>query len=153
MLDDLRPPSPALVHAYDAHVLLEPEIVHGSSPLGTRIRVPIVGGSFAGPRLRGSIVPGGADWQLLRTDGWYVIEADYFMQTDDGVAIRVHNEGLWRDPDDEHPNGYALTSPVFEAPLGAYGWLNQRIFTCRIRVSTPDETPAVRLTIWELAMP
>ena len=147
-----HPPTPVLVHAYDAQVLLEPDVVHGATPLGTRIRVPIVGGTFEGPRLRGRIVPGGADWQLLRADGWYVIEADYFMETHDGVAIHVHNEGLWCDPGDEHPQGYALTSPVFEAPLGAYGWLNQRIFTCRIRVGAADEPPAVHLTIWELTM-
>ena len=78
---------PTLVHAYDAVVQIEPDIVHGDTPHGRRIRVPIVGGTFAGDRLRGTVVPGGADWQLLRADGSLVIEADYFMRTDDGVEV------------------------------------------------------------------
>jgi hypothetical protein len=142
-----------VTYAYDAQVLLEPDVVHGDTPLGTRIRVPIVGGTFDGPRLRGRILPGGADWQLLRSDGWYVIEADYFMETHDGVPIHVHNRGLWSDPTPDDPDGYALTSPVFEAPLGPYGWLNQRIFTCRIRLGAPDAPPSVHLSVYELTMP
>lgn len=142
-----------MTYAYDAQVLLEPDVVHGDTPLGTRIRVPIVGGTFDGPRLRRRILPGGADWQLLRSDRWYVIEADYFMETHDGVPIHVHNRGLWSDPTPDDPDGYALTSPVFEAPLGPYGWLNQRIFTCRIRLGAPDAPPSVHLSVYELTMP
>ena len=40
----------------------------GFGPLGERRRVDILGGTFEGPRMKGTAVPG-ADWQLLRQDG------------------------------------------------------------------------------------
>ncbi len=75
------------------------------------------------------------------------------METHDGVPIHVHNRGLWSDPTPDDPDGYALTSPVFEAPLGPYGWLNQRIFTCRIRLGAPAAPPSVHRSVYELTMP
>jgi hypothetical protein len=142
---------PALVHAYDAVVQIEPDIVHGDTPLGRRIRVPIVGGTFEGDRLRGTVVPGGADWQLLRADGSLVIEADYFMRTDDDVEVHVRNVGLWCDPGPDEPRGYSITTPVFEVPMGRYSWLNRRIFTCRLWLA-PDDPSTVRLAVYEVTM-
>ena len=47
----------------------------GAVPHGTRRTVPITGGDFEGPRLLGSVLPGGsADWLLVRADG--VLELD-----------------------------------------------------------------------------
>jgi hypothetical protein len=46
----------------------------GAVPYGVRSFVPIAGGDFEGPRLRGKILPGGGDWLLLRSDG--VLELD-----------------------------------------------------------------------------
>src|SRR6516164_841417 len=36
----------------------------GTVPHGVRIIVPVTGGDFDGPRLRGRILPGGGDWLL-----------------------------------------------------------------------------------------
>ena len=146
-----RPPSPTLVHAYDATVQIDPTIAHGHTPFGERFRVPITGGVFAGERLRGTVVPGGADWQLVRADGWMIIEADYFMRTDDGIDVHVRNVGLWGEPDADLPGGYSITTPIYEAPLGRYTWLNQRIFTCRLWQAQGDDT-TVHLAVYEIAM-
>lgn len=146
---DQRPKVPQPVFAYDALVLLEADISHGKSPYGERYRVPIIGGDFAGPGFKGRIVPGGVDWQLVRTDGFWVIDADYFMETDDKVQIHVHNKGLWYDKDGDGVDEYCVTTPVLEAPMGKYDWLNQHIFAGTIANGLPD-TPSVRLAIYKL---
>ena len=49
-------------------------------------------------RWRGTIVPGGADWQYVRADGVTVVEASYLLRTDDEVLIEVHNRGIRHGP-------------------------------------------------------
>ena len=43
------------------YVTLEPEYVVGEVPHGKRVVIPITGGIFEGPQLKGTIIPGGAD--------------------------------------------------------------------------------------------
>jgi hypothetical protein len=38
----------------------------GATPLGERLVVSVLGGSFEGPRLRGTVESGGSDWLLSR---------------------------------------------------------------------------------------
>ena len=135
------PPQPEFV--YSAIVTLQARVDHGPSPVGHRYRVPITGGTFEGPEIRGRVVPGGADWQLLRGDGVLTIEADYYIETDDGVQIHVRNCGLVR------AGVYAMTTPVFEAPDGRYAWLNQNVF-CGTLEPGEGPDPTVRLQIYRL---
>ena len=62
---------------------------------GQRWRViPIVGGTFEGPRFSGVILPGGADWQSVRvTDGVARLDARYTLRHDDGTLVTVLNRG------------------------------------------------------------
>jgi hypothetical protein len=54
----------------------------GLGPLGARRLVVLDDqATFSGPRLRGTLMPGGADWQLTRTDGVTEIAATYLLQT------------------------------------------------------------------------
>ena len=138
-------PVPKAVLVYEATALLEATIPHGATPYGERFRVPIIGGSFAGPDIRGRIVPGGADWQLKRADGYLELVADYFMETDDNVLIKVTNRGLVQTVG----GSYAMTTPRFEAPMGKYGWLNQFIFAGTV-AEGDGKTPSVRLAIFKL---
>jgi len=66
----------------------------GATPGGELRMVPIVSGSFAGEALRGTIVPGGADWQTVRADGALEIRARYLLQTDADELIEVQSDGL-----------------------------------------------------------
>jgi hypothetical protein len=111
----------------------------GQTPQGTRRVVPIVGGRFEGPRLRGTVVPGGADWQVMRGDGVSELEALYLLRTDDGVLIQVRNRGLRHGPEAVmqrlfageavDPSEYYFRAvPSFSAPAGAYEWLNRSLF-------------------------
>ena len=62
--------------------------------------MPITGGEFAGPQLRGKVLPGRADWQILRGDGVAELEARYTLRTDDGALIYVRNHALRHGPAD-----------------------------------------------------
>src|SRR4030095_7488885 len=71
----------------------------GAVPHGTRRTAPLGGGTFAGPRLRGTILPGGsADWQLLRSDCEAVMQLRLTLRTDDGAFISMRSFGLRHGP-------------------------------------------------------
>ncbi len=118
-------PTPGVEFAFEAIVELAPVQTPGATPYGGRSRVPITGGHFEGPRIKGKVLPGGADWQLRRNDGCMTLEADYMIQADDGTLIHVLNRGV---ASGEGPNSYLRTTPVFEAPIGPHDWLNKAVF-------------------------
>jgi len=101
--------------------------------------VPILSGTFEGPKIKGVILPGGIDWQLVRSDGITEIEAHYSLKTDDGVQIRVINKGFRHGPPEvmqrlvagdavDPAEYYFRAAPIFEAPSGRYDWLNRSLF-------------------------
>ena len=113
--------------------------VKGSSKDGVRDEVwPIVGGRFWGKGIRGVVMPGGADYPIVRPDGVVVIDALYRIKTDDGVSIVIHNKGLsYGIP----PGGkeYFRTRPEFFAPAGKYDWLNKSEFIATLIFPVPPE--------------
>jgi hypothetical protein len=92
---------------------------------------PIIGGRFEGPGIRGSVVPGGGDFPLVRPDGVTVIDALYRLKTDDGITILIHNRGLAYPAAPGRMETYRLV-PEFTAPVGKYDWLNRSIFLCTL---------------------
>ena len=54
----------------------------GRTPYGERRFVGISGGSVSGAKLNGRILPGGANWQIVRADGAADIQARYVIETD-----------------------------------------------------------------------
>ncbi|HEX7694087.1 MAG TPA: DUF3237 domain-containing protein [Sphingomonas sp.] len=110
--------TPKVEFAFSALVLLQPTSEVGATPYGFRRRIPIIGGTFSGPRIKGRIVPGGADWQLQRADDYTVIEADYMIEADDGTQIHVRNRGLTNTRVKGATARYLRTVPEFEAPIG-----------------------------------
>jgi hypothetical protein len=130
---------PELEFVCELTAALAQPIEVGATPSGLRRIVNIVEGSFEGPLLRGSILPGGADWQIIRTDGVAELQAHYVLKTDDGVLIQVRNRGLRHGPEEilrriaeggrvDPSEYYFRTTPVFEAPAGRYEWLNRSVF-------------------------
>ena len=110
----------------------------GDSPLGRRRIINITGGTFRGERLSGKVLPGGADWQVIRTDGVADLDARYTLQTSDGALIYVKNHGYRHGPpevlkklslgEDVDPSLYYMrTSPLFETGDARYAWLNRLI--------------------------
>jgi hypothetical protein len=132
---------PDLQLLFEARGILEPIIVVGPAPEGLKRVVPIAGGTFAGPKIRGTIVPGGADWQYVRADNVTVVEARYLLRTDDDVLIEVHNRGLRHGPEEtmrrlaagenvDPRDYYFRATPSLTAPTGKYDWLNRSLFLC-----------------------
>src|SRR5580693_7145586 len=104
----------------------------GAVPHGTRRTVPITGGEFEGPRLRGAVLPGGsADWLLLRADGVREMDLRVALRTDDGALISMKAFGLRHGPLDvmaaiargetvDPATYYFRTTPRFETAHPAY---------------------------------
>jgi hypothetical protein len=78
-------------------VAVRPVVDLGVHPTGTRRFVPFDGGTFEGrDGLRGTVAPGGVDWQLARSDGVLEIDAHYALISDAGEGIEVRSTGLRR---------------------------------------------------------
>lgn len=110
----------------------------GGGPLGERRVVSILGGTFEGPQLRGTILPGGADWQIARADGVLDIDARYALRTDDGALVRVVSQGyrhappdvlaaLGRGEDVPREKYFFRTVMRFETGAADLLWLNRTI--------------------------
>lgn len=130
---------PGLEFLYEAHGDLAAPVTRGLTPQGEARVIDVAGGPFAGPRIRGDLFGGGADWQVTRPDGVTVVDAQYGLRTHDGVIIRCRNRGLRHGPPavmsqlasgtEVEPTAYYFrTVPEFEAPAGDYEWLNASVF-------------------------
>jgi hypothetical protein len=102
----------------------------GTVPHGIRSIVPVTGGDFEGPRLRGKVLPGGGDWLLLRPDGVLELDLRITLETDDHALIYMTFQGLRHD-------SYFRTLPRFETSTEAYAFLN-RIVTVGVGEARPD---------------
>lgn len=120
-------------------VTLEPAQELGDTPLGRRRIIGITGGRFSGARLSGIVLPGGADWQLIRADGSAFLDARYTLQTGDGALIYVSNQGFRHGPKEAMARLaqgeevdpaliYTRTTPRFETSAPQYAWLNRTLF-------------------------
>jgi len=107
----------------------------GQVPLGTRRITGIKGGSFEGPELRGEVLPGGADWVLVRPDQVTLLDVRITLQTDDGAGIFMQYRGIRTAPPEvlgrlarrepvEYGEYYMRSSVQFETAAPKYARLN-----------------------------
>ena len=85
---------PKVEFVFEEHVTLAPAAVLGKTALGHRQYIPITGGTIAGPKLNGRVIPGGWDFQLRYEGGCGTLSADYFLEADDGTVIHILNESF-----------------------------------------------------------
>ena len=144
--------APQLEYVVELKVKCEGAYQVGQTSHGNRFIIPIVGGTFEGPKMKGTILSGGADYQLQdNAHGRTEVEAIYSIKTDDGVNIHVRNRGLICTGKDENgnPQFYFRTTPQFEAPFDSkYAWLNNAIFVCQPAFGGNDGT--INLKIWKV---
>jgi hypothetical protein len=129
----------------------------GRTPYGERRIIDIVGGTVRGRKLNGRILPGGADWQIVRGDGAVDIKARYTIETDAGARILVNSDGLRHGPpavlerlargDNIDPTLYYFRTVMrFETADPAVDWLNRILALARGQ----REANAVRLDVYEV---
>lgn len=129
---------PPLEFAFITHVDVAPIMDFGQTPQGHRRMVPIIGGTFEGPNIRGKVLPG-ADWQIVRPDGVLELEARYALETDDGALITIVNrclrhaapevmERLNRGELVDPSEVYFRTTPTFQTAAEQYQWLTRTVF-------------------------
>ncbi len=127
---------PKLEFIFEAKVTLDPAMELGATTYGKRRIIPITGGTFEGPNMKGIIVSGGADWQTIRADGTADLEARYTFKTDDGVLIYIQNKGVRQGKPEVlariakgekvNPSEYYMrTAATFEVAEGKYSWLTK----------------------------
>jgi Protein of unknown function (DUF3237) len=132
---------PQLDFIFAARVTVDAPLDVGDVAKGGRRIVPITGGDFSGPRMRGEVLPGGADWQVLRGDGVAELEARYTLRTDDDALIYVRNHGLRHGPPEviaalaagqpvDPSRYYFRGATFFETSAARYARLTKHIIVC-----------------------
>jgi len=138
---EFQPSKPKLELLFQATVKVGAAIHISKVPLGERRFIPITGGSFKGEKLSGDVLPGGADWQLVKPDGSAILYARYTLQTKDNAFIYVENKGIRRGNPEllaqlargdiiDPSKYYFRTTPQFETGAPQYAWLNNIIAVC-----------------------
>jgi len=120
-------------------ITLHPYLDVGATPLGRRRIALVSGGTFAGDRLRGIVLPhGGSDWILQRTDDSFQLDVRMMLQTDDGALVGMSYRGvrhasaevgarLARGEKVDRSEYYLRTTPFFETSDPRYAWINHVI--------------------------
>ena len=116
------------------HADLKPPVDVGQCPLGVRQIYDVTGGTFEGPKLRGTILPSGGDWLQVGSDGIAKLDVRATLATHDGAHIYVQyfgvldmsaaTEKLARGEAVEFGETYFMTTPRFETGDARYSWLN-----------------------------
>ncbi len=148
---------PRLTLAMTLRVQVGPPTELGEVPRGRRRIIPILGGTFDGPDIRGKVMPGGADWQIVRADGLAELDTRYMLQTEAGKLIYIQNAGIRHaspeitkkllagEPVDPSLV-YFKTVPTFETSAPELQWLTRSIF-----IGTGERHPAeVVIRVWRV---
>ena len=111
----------------------------GHTPYGERRIIDILGGTVDGPKLKGKILPGGADWQIVRASGSSVADIRYTLKTDGGALLYVQSQGVRHgDPnvlarlaagEEVDPSDYTFrTAMTIETADPELAWVNDGVF-------------------------
>ena len=130
---------PRIEFSFTANITLGTVQELGNTPHGRRRIIPITGGTFDGPAIKGTVEPGGADWQIIRADNVAELDAHYTLKTEDGVFIYIHNKGYRHGPPEvlqrlakgetvDPSEYYFRAAPFFETSSEKYSYLNKFIY-------------------------
>lgn len=132
-------PPPRLTPAFVLRAQVGAPLELGQVPQGRRRIIAINGGTFEGSGIKGKILPGGADWQIVRADGFTELDTRYTLQTDKGELVYVQNAGMRHAAPDvmkrllagetvDPATVYFRTVPRFETAAPDLQWLTRSIF-------------------------
>ncbi len=133
-------PEPRLTQIYRLDAVLGEPLDLGHVSQGHRRIVPLTGGTFAGPELSGTLMPGAsADWQIVLADGTALGDIRYTLRTDDGALLYVQSRGvrhgsadvlarLGRGEEVDASEYTFRTSTQIETASRRLDWLNRGVF-------------------------
>ncbi|KAH7379038.1 hypothetical protein BKA64DRAFT_714215 [Cadophora sp. MPI-SDFR-AT-0126] len=111
-----QPKAPGLTYLYTSNVTLGGTIDYGDGPKGRRTLFSVVGGTFSGPKLKGTIIQG-EDWGTTDTSGNFYPDVRSAVRTDDGADLYLQTSGTQR--------GDVFHLAIkFETGNANYTWLN-----------------------------
>lgn len=154
-----NPTAPNLEFVMELKVTTDKAVKIGETSRGERRFIPITGGTFEGPNIKGTVLNGGADYQYFTEnkngDSRTEIEAIYTIKTDDEVLIHIRNVGIVARSKAENKQTkagnsevYFRAAPKFEAPNNSkYDWMNNAIFVCK---GIPTGQGYVRIQVWKV---
>jgi Protein of unknown function (DUF3237) len=90
-------PVPGLEPAFTVDARLGPLEDHGATRAGHRRVIPIAGGRVSG-LFEAELLPGGADWQVVRPDGTIEIDTRYSARTAAGEFVHFRTSGVRSGP-------------------------------------------------------
>lgn len=139
MTENSTTPAPPDLHYFGTITAQVADPVElGAMPGGAQRIIPITGGTLSGPGVTGTILPGGADFQVLRSATTTDLEARYAIETDDGERISVHNLGLRTGSEEDiatlvaggvvAPERIYFRCVPHLSGTGRWAWLAERIF-------------------------
>ncbi len=139
-ISDFELPAPSLRLVYPMSAELADPLDIGDTPTGHRRLLPFTGGSFEGPGLSGTMLPGAsADWQIVQPDGTAVVEIRYTLRADTGALLLIDSRGVRHGPRevldriaanepvaaDEYTYRMSLSVETSDPELA---WLNRGVF-------------------------
>ena len=149
--------APGLVFAFEVRAQVGAPLDIGDTVRGRRRIIPITGGTLEGPGIQGRILPGGADWQIVRPDGVVELHARYTVDIAGRGLLYVVNAGI-RCASPEimaklnagetiDPSLYYFRSvPRFEIAAPECAWMMRSVF-----IGTAERKPSdVRVRVWRV---
>jgi hypothetical protein len=141
-------PAPTLTYAFSARVEVAAPVEQGEIDGARKRFIPITGGTVTGPRLTGTVLPGGGDWQAIHAGGVTKVEARYFLKAADGAVIGIHNVGvrvaspevtdkIARGEKVDPGSYYFRSAASFDPPPGSHQWLRSKVLVGR-GIRMPD---------------
>ncbi len=135
-----RLPEPRLTKILRLEATVGQAVDVGDVAQGRRRIVPLSGGTFAGPELNGTLLPGAsADWQIVLPDGTALGDIRYTLQTDSGDLLYVRSQSirhgsaevlarLGRGEEVDASEYVFRTSTQIETAAPDFDWLNKGVF-------------------------
>jgi hypothetical protein len=133
------PAAPKLTFVFELRATVAAPTELGQVANGRRRIIDITGGVVEGPGFKGKVRPGGADWQIVRADGFTELDTRYTIETDQGQLVYVQNPGVRHAPPDvmkkllagetvDPALVYFRTQPRFETSAPELQWLTRSLF-------------------------
>ncbi|KAF5249399.1 hypothetical protein FANTH_5280 [Fusarium anthophilum] len=135
--------APTLTYLFRMNLTLSATINTGLGPAGTRLAIPITGGTLSGPKGEGKILAVGADFGAIDALGNFNVDAHSVVQMDDGSYVYSHSAGPLIS------GTTALDRVKFETGSSKYSWLNEILAVA----VTDFPGPWVSLDVWQVNPP